>query len=33
MCGIVGFQGEFSPDLLARMTDAVADRGPMARAA
>jgi asparagine synthase (glutamine-hydrolysing) len=28
MCGIVGFQGEFSPALLARMTDAVAHRGP-----
>jgi len=28
MCGIVGFQGRFSPDLLARMTDAVAHRGP-----
>jgi asparagine synthase (glutamine-hydrolysing) len=28
MCGIVGFQGEFSPELLARMTDAVAHRGP-----
>lgn len=28
MCGIVGFQGEFSPDLLVRMTNAVAHRGP-----
>ena len=28
MCGIVGFQGEFSRDLLARMTLAVAHRGP-----
>lgn len=28
MCGIVGFQGTFSPDLLPRMTDAVAHRGP-----
>lgn len=28
MCGIVGFQGSFSPDLLERMTDAVAHRGP-----
>lgn len=28
MCGIVGFQGAFSSDLLPRMTDAVAHRGP-----
>ena len=28
MCGIVGFQGRFSADLLAKMTDAVAHRGP-----
>jgi asparagine synthase (glutamine-hydrolysing) len=28
MCGIVGFQGRFSVDLLQRMTDAVAHRGP-----
>jgi asparagine synthase (glutamine-hydrolysing) len=28
MCGIVGFQGDFSQDLLGRMTDAVAHRGP-----
>jgi asparagine synthase (glutamine-hydrolysing) len=28
MCGIVGFQGNFSPDLLQAMTDAVAHRGP-----
>jgi len=28
MCGIVGFQGDFSKDLLQAMTDAVAHRGP-----
>lgn len=28
MCGIVGAQGDFPPDLLQRMTDAVAHRGP-----
>jgi asparagine synthase (glutamine-hydrolysing) len=28
MCGIVGFQGTFGPDLLHAMTDAVAHRGP-----
>lgn len=28
MCGIVGYQGEFSGDLLSRMTNAVAHRGP-----
>ncbi|MEP7245912.1 MAG: asparagine synthase (glutamine-hydrolyzing) [Gammaproteobacteria bacterium] len=28
MCGIVGFQGEFEPELLQRMTNAVAHRGP-----
>src|SRR5437763_4671158 len=28
MCGIVGFQGRFSAELLQRMTDAVAHRGP-----
>src|SRR5712691_9535878 len=28
MCGIVGFQGNFSRDLLKAMTDAVAHRGP-----
>jgi asparagine synthase (glutamine-hydrolysing) len=28
MCGIVGFQGEFSGALLSAMTDAVAHRGP-----
>ena len=28
MCGIVGFQGEFPADLLARMSQAVAHRGP-----
>jgi asparagine synthase (glutamine-hydrolysing) len=28
MCGIVGFQGKFSAELLQRMTDAVAHRGP-----
>lgn len=28
MCGIVGFQGTFSPGLLARMTAAVVHRGP-----
>ena len=28
MCGIVGFQGEFSAELLGAMTDAVAHRGP-----
>ena len=28
MCGIVGFQGEFSQELLCAMTDAVAHRGP-----
>jgi asparagine synthase (glutamine-hydrolysing) len=28
MCGIVGFQGTFGSDLLGRMTDAVAHRGP-----
>lgn len=28
MCGIVGYQGSFSPDLLGAMTDAVAHRGP-----
>lgn len=28
MCGITGFQGRFSPDLLRRMTDAIAHRGP-----
>jgi len=28
MCGIVGFQGRFSVDLLAKMTEAVAHRGP-----
>jgi hypothetical protein len=28
MCGIVGFQGSFHGELLQRMTDAVAHRGP-----
>src|SRR5258708_14010757 len=28
MCGIVGVQGEFPADLLKRMTDSVAHRGP-----
>lgn len=28
MCGIAGFQGEFPPDLLQRMTDSIAHRGP-----
>ena len=28
MCGIAGFQGQFSPELLQRMTAAVAHRGP-----
>src|SRR5579864_2387224 len=28
MCGIVGFQGDFSLELLRRMTQAVAHRGP-----
>ena len=28
MCGIAGFQGTFPPDLLARMSRAVAHRGP-----
>ena len=28
MCGIVGFQGTFPGELLQRMTDAVAHRGP-----
>jgi asparagine synthase (glutamine-hydrolysing) len=28
MCGIVGVQGDFPPDLLKRMTDSVAHRGP-----
>jgi asparagine synthase (glutamine-hydrolysing) len=28
MCGIVGVQGDFSADLLKRMTDSVAHRGP-----
>src|ERR1035437_8437689 len=28
MCGIVGFQGPFQAQLLQRMTDAVAHRGP-----
>jgi asparagine synthase (glutamine-hydrolysing) len=28
MCGIVGFQGSFDAELLARMSDAVAHRGP-----
>ena len=28
MCGIVGFQGFFSPNLILAMTDAVAHRGP-----
>jgi asparagine synthase (glutamine-hydrolysing) len=28
MCGIVGLQGDFPPDLLKRMTDCVAHRGP-----
>src|ERR1700682_2558642 len=28
MCGIVGFQGSFQTQLLQRMTDAVAHRGP-----
>jgi asparagine synthase (glutamine-hydrolysing) len=28
MCGIVGFQGDFPAELLHRMTDAVAHRGP-----
>ena len=28
MCGIAGFQGAFSPELLARMSRAVAHRGP-----
>ncbi|MGO9803267.1 MAG: asparagine synthase (glutamine-hydrolyzing) [Steroidobacteraceae bacterium] len=28
MCGIVGFQGRFSAELLQRMTEAVAHRGP-----
>jgi len=28
MCGIVGFQGDFSSELLGRMTLAVAHRGP-----
>ena len=28
MCGIVGFQGDFSKDLLQAMTDAVVHRGP-----
>ena len=28
MCGIVGFQGDFSMELLSGMTDAVAHRGP-----
>lgn len=28
MCGIAGYQGEFAPGLLQRMTDAVAHRGP-----
>jgi asparagine synthase (glutamine-hydrolysing) len=31
MCGIVGFQGRFDAELLPRMTDAVAHRGPDAR--
>jgi len=28
MCGIAGFQGDFGPELLARMTAALAHRGP-----
>src|SRR5579864_7720828 len=28
MCGIVGFQGDFNSELLRRMTQAVAHRGP-----
>src|SRR5215210_4264905 len=28
MCGITGFQGDYPRDLLQRMTDAVAHRGP-----
>jgi asparagine synthase (glutamine-hydrolysing) len=31
MCGIVGFQGDFTPELLEVMTDAVAHRGPDGR--
>jgi asparagine synthase (glutamine-hydrolysing) len=28
VCGIAGFQGRFAPDLLTRMSDAIAHRGP-----
>ena len=28
MCGIAGFSGRFDPDLLANMSNALADRGP-----